>query len=77
MCNCEFTPTVSYHIAAREGGQTLQTLAPGKRADVINRLANLLLERQADILAANKKDLDLAKEQGIHKQCSNNIFERS
>lgn len=42
----------------------LQSLQPEQRADIINRLANLLLDRQEEILAANKKDLELAKEQG-------------
>ena len=50
--------------AAREGSQKLQALEPNDRADIINSLANLLLDRQEDILAANKRDIDIAKEQG-------------
>jgi len=42
----------------------LQALEPDQRADIINRLANLLLDKQEDILAANRRDIDAAKDAG-------------
>lgn len=53
-----------FHIPAREGGRALQALTAEERADIINNLADLLLEHQSDILAANKKDLDEARSSG-------------
>ncbi|XP_067933837.1 delta-1-pyrroline-5-carboxylate synthase-like [Watersipora subatra] len=50
---------------ARAGSKVLQTIAPEKRADIIYRLADLLLEKQDAILEANKKDVALANQQGI------------
>ena len=32
-----------------------------QRADIINKLANLLVERSDEILAANKQDMDVAR----------------
>ncbi|XP_071948514.1 delta-1-pyrroline-5-carboxylate synthase-like isoform X2 [Antedon mediterranea] len=49
---------------AREGGRKLQTLTADQRAEIINKLADLLLERRESILAANKMDLDSAKLEG-------------
>lgn len=49
---------------ARAGSKVLQTIAPEKRADIIYRLADLLLEKQDAILEANKKDVALANQQG-------------
>jgi delta-1-pyrroline-5-carboxylate synthetase len=50
---------------AREGSRQLQALEPQQRADIINNLANLLLDNQTEILAANKKDLDDARTKGL------------
>ena len=51
------------HIA-RAGGRALQSLTPDQRADVIYRLADLLIIRQEHILAANQRDLDAAQRAG-------------
>ena len=60
----------SYHpIKAREGGRALQMLEPSQRAAIIEKLASLLEERQSDILASNKRDLDEARRTGKALQC--------
>lgn len=46
---------------ARDGGRHLQGLSPDQRAEIINRLADLLLERKEVILTANKRDLNKAR----------------
>ncbi|XP_071793189.1 delta-1-pyrroline-5-carboxylate synthase-like [Asterias amurensis] len=46
---------------ARDGGRLLQSLTADERADIINKLANLLVERSDEILAANKQDMDVAR----------------
>jgi len=51
-------------IKARAGGRALQSLTPDQRADVIYRLADLLIIRQEHILAANQRDLDAAQRAG-------------
>lgn len=50
---------------ARDGGRDLQSLDPAQRAEIIDRLANSLLQRKDEILAANTKDLENAYVQGI------------
>jgi len=52
-------------IQAREGGRELLALSPDQRADIINNLANSLIENQNEILAANKKDLEEARQSGL------------
>jgi len=47
-------------VAAREGGRSLQHLTPQQRCDVIHKLADLLMEHQAQILHENEKDIRLA-----------------
>ncbi|XP_077866066.1 delta-1-pyrroline-5-carboxylate synthase [Saccoglossus kowalevskii] len=49
---------------ARDGGRDLLALTADQRADIINRLAELLIERQDKILSENKKDLELSRRQG-------------
>lgn len=51
-------------VQAREGSRLLQAVAPSQRVAIINRLADLLLERTQDILAANRLDVSLAEEKG-------------
>ena len=51
-------------ILARDGSRTLQALSPDARAKIIHTLANSLIERESDILAANKRDLDNARSAG-------------
>lgn len=48
-------------VKAREASRALQRLTPHERADVIFKLAELLEEKQNEILDENQKDLDLAK----------------
>ena len=50
--------------SARDGSRALQALNAEQRADIINTLANSLIENQADILEANKKDLEIARNDG-------------
>ncbi|XP_070539725.1 delta-1-pyrroline-5-carboxylate synthase-like isoform X2 [Ptychodera flava] len=49
---------------AREGGRALQALTPDQRADIINRLADLLVDRQERIISANRKDVEIARRRG-------------
>ena len=51
-------------MSAREGGRVLQCLQPSERAAIIERLADSLLDHEADILAANKLDLEAARSAG-------------
>lgn len=52
-------------LHAREGSRALQGLTGEQRAVIINKLADSLLERQKDILAANQLDVDKAYSDGI------------
>lgn len=45
---------------AREGSHSLQATTAQQRAAIIHRLAELLLEREEEIMAANEKDLQRA-----------------
>ena len=45
------------YFLARAGSRQLQALKPEARMNIINKLADLLIERKKDILNANKKDL--------------------
>ncbi|KPP62696.1 delta-1-pyrroline-5-carboxylate synthase-like [Scleropages formosus] len=61
-------PTVEQQAEmARQGGRTLASLLPEQRAEIICHLADLLTEKKDDILAANKKDMDLAESSGNGK----------
>lgn len=53
-----------HSILAKEASLALQSLKPEQRKDIIERLADLLLERQDVILAANKRDLAQAHCEG-------------
>ena len=48
--------------SVRQGGRNLQKLTGQQRANIISRLADLLREKEAEILAANKKDIALAED---------------
>ncbi|XP_034245461.1 delta-1-pyrroline-5-carboxylate synthase [Thrips palmi] len=50
---------------ARAGSRDLQRLTPGERSACIHRLAELLLSRQDDILAANAADVRAASRAGL------------
>jgi len=49
------------YFIVRQGGRELQKLTAEQRANIISRLANMLLEKQDEILTANKKDVTLAQ----------------
>uniref|UniRef100_A0A8C4EWZ9 Delta-1-pyrroline-5-carboxylate synthase n=1 Tax=Dicentrarchus labrax TaxID=13489 RepID=A0A8C4EWZ9_DICLA len=54
-------PTVEQQTEmSRNSGRTLASLHPDQRSEIICHLAELLTERQEEILAANKMDMDLA-----------------
>ncbi|KAJ8386577.1 hypothetical protein AAFF_G00169030 [Aldrovandia affinis] len=58
-------PTVEQQTEmARHGGRILAGLLPEQRSEIICHLADLLTERKDDILAANKKDMDMATNTG-------------
>ncbi|GIY85020.1 delta-1-pyrroline-5-carboxylate synthase [Caerostris darwini] len=60
------TVTVETHaVNARKGSRRLQELTGEQRAEMINRLAELLENRKEQILQANAKDLRLAEESGL------------
>ena len=60
LCSCF---VISIHlIAVRQGGRDLQKLTGQQRANIISRLASLLLEKEEEILAANKTDIALAQQ---------------
>lgn len=48
--------------SARRGSQTLQALTSDQRASILRKLAALLVEREEDIITANKRDLEAATE---------------
>ncbi|XP_015585437.1 delta-1-pyrroline-5-carboxylate synthase isoform X2 [Cephus cinctus] len=52
---------------ARIGSRVLQSLRPEERASCINTLADLLVSKQAEILDANNKDLEAARQSGLAK----------
>ncbi|XP_033975690.1 delta-1-pyrroline-5-carboxylate synthase isoform X1 [Trematomus bernacchii] len=59
-------PTLEHQTqVARNSGRTLASLHPDKRSEIICHLAELLTERQEEILAANKMDMDLAVNTGL------------
>jgi gamma-glutamyl phosphate reductase len=47
--------------SCREAGRSLLKAGPEKRADIIRKLADLLVDRADDILEANSLDLEAAK----------------
>ncbi|XP_076616121.1 delta-1-pyrroline-5-carboxylate synthase isoform X2 [Chaetodon auriga] len=58
-------PTVEEQTEmARNCGRTLASLHPDQRSEIICHLAELLIERKEEILAANKLDMDLAANAG-------------
>ncbi|KAJ4941017.1 hypothetical protein JOQ06_027304 [Pogonophryne albipinna] len=59
-------PTLEHQTQlARNSGRMLASLHPDKRSEIICHLAELLTERQEEILAANKMDMDLAVNTGL------------
>ncbi|XP_063073093.1 delta-1-pyrroline-5-carboxylate synthase isoform X2 [Engraulis encrasicolus] len=58
-------PTVEQQTEmARTAGRTLAALDPDQRSEIICAFADLLTEKREDILAANKKDMELAVNAG-------------
>lgn len=50
---------------ARDGSRQLQRLSAGERSACIHKLADLLVSRQDDIMAANAQDLRTASRSGL------------
>jgi delta-1-pyrroline-5-carboxylate synthetase len=59
------TSVTDQAVACRTASRALLKLGPKGRAAAINRLADLLVERSDEILAANGKDLDAANSAGM------------
>ncbi|CAD5118223.1 DgyrCDS6945 [Dimorphilus gyrociliatus] len=59
------TPIEIQAAKARDGGRELQQLSPTQRSEIINHLANSLLDNQNEILVANKHDLEEARRIGL------------
>ncbi|CAK8678590.1 unnamed protein product [Clavelina lepadiformis] len=53
---------------AREGSRELQQLTTDKRVEILHRLADLLEEREQEIMSANHMDVALAKKGGTLSQ---------
>lgn len=51
----------------RRSARSLATLEPHQRREIVERLADLLLERQDELLAANRRDLREAETNGTSK----------
>ena len=51
-------------LLARKGARALQALNPEQRVSIINKMADLLIEKEAEILAANARDLERSRNAG-------------
>ncbi|XP_045469011.1 delta-1-pyrroline-5-carboxylate synthase isoform X4 [Harmonia axyridis] len=60
-------PTEIVAENARSGSRVLQTLTPEQRASCVHTLADLLVDKQSQILDANAKDLEEASKTGLAK----------
>lgn len=58
---------MKYFLAARVGSRVLQKLTPSERATAIHSLADLLVDKQEQILEANEKDIEEATKGGLAK----------
>lgn len=56
-------------VVARDGGRDLAALPSEARAQIITNLAFLLMDNQADILEANRTDINIAKKAGTIILC--------
>jgi gamma-glutamyl phosphate reductase len=54
-----------FFVSARNGSRTLASLTKADRADIISIIADLLIKKEPEILAANKLDLEKAQLEGI------------
>ena len=54
-----------FFVSARNGSRTLASLTKADRADIISMIADLLIKKEPEILAANKLDLEKAQLEGI------------
>ena len=50
-------PTVKLLFAAKAGGSALQSLTSAQRANILDKLARLVLEREHEIMESNRLDL--------------------
>ena len=60
-----FSTHVEFYVPARNGSRTLASLTKADRADIISMIADLLIKKEPEILAANKLDLEKAQLEGI------------
>lgn len=63
--NCCKLTIILLFYSAREGSRSLQALSGMHRTAIVNKLADLLLERKSDILAANQQDVQEAFASGV------------
>merc|ERR1711884_536872 len=59
------TPSEILASNARQGSRRLCSLTPEDRAEIISQIADNLLKKEAEILRANKMDLEAAQRDGI------------
>ncbi|XP_063534460.1 delta-1-pyrroline-5-carboxylate synthase isoform X1 [Cydia strobilella] len=74
--DCPAPTTSSVDVSAenaRTGSRVLQQLSPVERASAIHTLADLLVDKQDQILQANSKDLEEAKKGGLAKPLLNRL----
>nr|KAG5708389.1 hypothetical protein BaRGS_034420 [Batillaria attramentaria] len=74
MAPSKGTPVEVQAKEARDGGLKLQALTGEHRAAVVDRLADLLLERKADIISANQQDVSAAYSQGMPQTMMARLF---
>lgn len=65
MTAARIVSLIYFHPLARDGSKILQSLSGSQRAAVVNRLADLLIQRKTEILAANQQDIQEAFASGI------------
>ncbi|KAK7109297.1 delta-1-pyrroline-5-carboxylate synthase-like isoform X2 [Littorina saxatilis] len=74
MTPSQGTPVEVQAREARDGGRQLQSLTGEHRSAIVNKLADLLLERKSDIIAANQKDVSEAYNQGMSQSMMARLF---
>lgn len=63
--NAEGEPVEEMAIKCRESGRVLSGMSNEQRSNIVHHLAQLMIDRKAEILEANGQDLKLAKENGL------------
>lgn len=62
--SAESIPAEEQAVRARDSGRALQLLSNQERAHIVQHMAQLLIDRQKDILEANDRDVKIAMESG-------------